>query len=142
MKRALKSHCLSPTCDIDDAAESLGETAAGDAATLQNARSPQLNLECLYGDGPVDHRCLYQRNDPAKFLLGVHGTDVQRNSQGIAIDNRLVQRGDRYFYRDFTGRSRVCRLDYGPMVHRNKAADDIGSTSAGYRRSPMVLRSR
>ncbi|MFZ0096728.1 MAG: peroxidase family protein [Pseudolabrys sp.] len=56
-----------------------------DTAALQNARSPQLNLECLYGDGPVGHPFLYQRNDPAKFLLGTHGTDVQRNSEGIAV---------------------------------------------------------
>ena len=94
--------------DIDDPAESLGETPAGwpvfgqfvahditadrstlrshaDTAALQNARSPQLNLECLYGDGPVGHPFLYQRNDPAKFLLGTHGADVQRNSEGIAV---------------------------------------------------------
>jgi hypothetical protein len=70
--------------DVDDSAESLGETAAGwpifgqfvahditadrstlrshaDTAALQNARSLQLNLECLYGDGPVGHPFLYQR---------------------------------------------------------------------------------
>ena len=94
--------------DVDDSAESLGETAAGwpifgqfvahditadrstlrshfDAAPLLNARSPQLNLECLYGDGPVGHPFLYQRSDPAKFLLGTHGTDMQRNPEGIAV---------------------------------------------------------
>lgn len=94
--------------DVDDSTESLGETAAGwpifgqfvahditadrstlrshvDTAALQNARSPKLNLECLYGDGPVGHPFLYQRNDPAKFLLGTHGTDVQRNSEGVAV---------------------------------------------------------
>src|SRR5262252_1370034 len=27
-----------------------------DAAALTNARTPQLNLECLYGDGPIGHR--------------------------------------------------------------------------------------
>ena len=53
--------------------------------TLRNARSPQLNLECLYGDGPVGHPFLYQRNDPAKFLLGLDGADVPRNAEGIAI---------------------------------------------------------
>jgi hypothetical protein len=60
--------------DIDDSPDSLGDTAAGwpifgqfvahditadrsglrsptDTAELRNARSPQLNLECLYGDG-------------------------------------------------------------------------------------------
>ena len=94
--------------DIDDPEGSLDETAAGwpifgqfvahditadrsslrshaDAAALSNARSPQLNLECLYGDGPVGHPFLYQRNDPAKFLLGVNGADLQRNAEGIAV---------------------------------------------------------
>jgi hypothetical protein len=94
--------------DIDDSAEALGEVAAGwpifgqfvahditadrsalrvhtDTAVLRNARSPQLNLECLYGDGPVGHPFLYQRNDPAKFLLGARGADVQRNQEGIAV---------------------------------------------------------
>ena len=56
-----------------------------DAAALQNARSPQLNLECLYGDGPVGHPFLYQRNDPAKFVLGPGGADLQRNAEGIAV---------------------------------------------------------
>jgi hypothetical protein len=94
--------------DVGDTVDSLGEAAAGwpifgqfvahditadrsilrshaDTAELRNARSPQLNLECLYGDGPVGHPFLYQRDDPAKFLLGSGGTDVQRNSDGIAV---------------------------------------------------------
>jgi len=94
--------------DIDDSPDSLGDTAAGwpifgqfvahditaDRSTLRshantpelhNARSPQLNLECLYGDGPTGHPFLYQRDDSAKFLLGVDGADVQRNAEGIAI---------------------------------------------------------
>lgn len=94
--------------DIEDSAESLGDTAAGwpifgqfvahditadrsilrsraDTAELRNARSPQLNLECLYGDGPTGHPFLYQREDSAKFLLGPAGADVQRNAEGIAI---------------------------------------------------------
>lgn len=94
--------------DIDDAPESLSDTAAGwpifgqfvahditadrsilrshaNTAELHNARSPQLNLECLYGDGPTGHPFLYQRDDPAKFLLGLDGADLQRNAQGIAV---------------------------------------------------------
>src|SRR5262249_55779276 len=94
--------------DIDDAPDSLGDTAAGwpifgqfvahditadrsllrshaNTAELHNARSPKLNLECLYGDGPTGHPFLYQRDDSAKFLLGVDGADVQRNAEGIAI---------------------------------------------------------
>lgn len=94
--------------DIDDSPDSLGETAAGwpifgqfvahditadrsilrshtDSAELHNARSPLLNLECLYGDGPTGHPFLYQRDDPAKFLLGLEGLDVPRNAEGIAL---------------------------------------------------------
>src|SRR5258707_117945 len=47
--------------------------------TLRNARAPQLNLECLYGDGPVGHPFLFRRDDPAKFLLGLDDADVPRN---------------------------------------------------------------
>src|SRR5712691_7686142 len=56
-----------------------------DPTRLRNARSPQLNLECLYGDGPVGHPYLFQRNDPAKLLLGADGQDVLRNGEGTAI---------------------------------------------------------
>lgn len=55
------------------------------SAELHNARSPQLNLECLYGDVPTGNPFLYQRDDPAKFLLGPDGVDVQRNAEGIAV---------------------------------------------------------
>ena len=94
--------------DIEDSPDSLGETAAGwpifgqfvahdvtadrsilrdhtNTEELHNARSPQLNLECLYGDGPTGNPFLYQRDDPAKFLLGLDGLDLQRNAEGIAI---------------------------------------------------------
>jgi hypothetical protein len=94
--------------DVDDTPDSLGDAAAGwpifgqfvahditadrsilrshaETAELRNARSPQLNLECLYGDGPTGNPFLYQRDDPAKFLLGSGGADVQRNADGIAI---------------------------------------------------------
>src|SRR5580704_14488523 len=94
--------------DADDSPDSLGDTAAGwpifgqflahditadrsmlrshaNTEELSNARSPQLNLENLYGDGPTGHPFLYQRDDPAKFLLGPDGADVQLNADGIAI---------------------------------------------------------
>jgi hypothetical protein len=98
-------------CDCGDAVDapgSLGEVAAGwpifgqfvahdvtadrsalrshvDPSALRNARAPQMNLECLYGDGPVGHPFLFQRADPAKLLLGVDGADVPRNAEGTAI---------------------------------------------------------
>ena len=94
--------------DRDDSPETLGSAEAGwpifgqfvahditadrsapkphvDPTELRNARSPRLNLEYLYGDGPVGHPFLYQRNDPAKLLASPGGNDVLRNSEGIAI---------------------------------------------------------
>jgi hypothetical protein len=94
--------------DVEDDEASLGTEAAGwpffgqfvahdltadrsalqshvDPARLRNARSPQLNLECLYGDGPVGHPYLFQRTDPAKLLTGADGQDVLRNGEGTAI---------------------------------------------------------
>ncbi len=96
--------------DADDDRASLGREAAGwpffgqfvahditadrsalkvgtsaDPSRLRNARSPQLNLECLYGDGPVGHPYLFRRDDPAKLLTSPDGFDVLRNSEGTAI---------------------------------------------------------
>src|ERR1700722_16109798 len=76
--------------DVDDSFDSLGNTAAGwpifgqfvahditaDRSTLRshanipelrNARSPRLDLETLYGDGPTGNPYLYQRDHSAKF---------------------------------------------------------------------------
>jgi hypothetical protein len=57
---------------------------------LRNFRSPQLNLECLYGDGPVGNPYLFDATDPDKLLLGVDAggapaRDLPRNQQGVAL---------------------------------------------------------
>ena len=54
-----------------------------DATTIANFRSPRINLECLYGAGPVGAPFLYDARDPAK-LLAADG-DVPRNAQGTAL---------------------------------------------------------
>jgi hypothetical protein len=60
--------------------------AAGAAPeTLRNARSPKLDLEMLYADGPIGSPYLFDLDDPAKFLLGPDGADVPRNQQEVAI---------------------------------------------------------
>jgi hypothetical protein len=94
--------------ETDDLPEALGSEAAGwpffgqfighditadrsrlrtqvDPAGLRNARSEFLNLECLYGDGPIGHPFLFQRQDPAKLLTDPSGHDVLRNAEGTAI---------------------------------------------------------
>lgn len=59
-----------------------------DVTTLQNFRKPRLDLECLYGAGPVGQPYLYDVHDPDKFLIGSSGIttgDLPRNSQGLAL---------------------------------------------------------
>lgn len=56
-----------------------------DHRIIANHRAPRLNLECLYGGGPGGSPYLFDRDDPAQFLLPVGAHDVPRTSQGIAI---------------------------------------------------------
>jgi hypothetical protein len=69
----------------DITADRSAPQAHADISRLRNARSPRLNLEGLYGDGPVGHPFLFQRDDPAKLLTAPGGRDLLRNSEGIAI---------------------------------------------------------
>ena len=73
--------------DITADRSPLVHQAAGER--IENFRVPRANLECIYGDGPVGNPFLYQRDDPAKLLLGVNDAgeegDVPRNREGIAV---------------------------------------------------------
>ncbi len=50
---------------------------------LWNARAPRLDLECVYGDGPVGNPFMYDKDDPDKLLL--EAGDLPRNRQGVAL---------------------------------------------------------
>jgi hypothetical protein len=69
----------------DITADRSAPQAHADLSQLRNARSPRLNLEGLYGDGPVGHPFLFRRDDPAKLLTTPGGRDVLRNIEGTAI---------------------------------------------------------
>jgi hypothetical protein len=45
-------------------------THHAELAEIRNARSPRANLEVVYGDGPAGMPFLYDRDDPAKLLVG------------------------------------------------------------------------
>jgi len=59
------------------------------AGEHQNFRSPRLDLDCLYGDGPVGNLFLHDANDADKLLLGMKAAgepdDLPRNHQGVAL---------------------------------------------------------
>ena len=56
---------------------------------LHNFRTPALNLESLYSNGPTGDPFMFDRDDPALFLLGRDDTDAPndepRNVQGRAL---------------------------------------------------------
>jgi hypothetical protein len=59
-----------------------------DVGKLQNFRSPRLDLECIYGAGPVGQPYLYDLRDPDKLLIGRGESttgDLPRNDQGLAL---------------------------------------------------------
>jgi hypothetical protein len=66
-------------------------THHAELAEVRNARSPRANLECVYGDGPAGMPFLYDRDDPAKLLVGLgrndagRPADLPRNPQGVAL---------------------------------------------------------
>ena len=64
-------------------------TDRGDTELLRNVRGARLDLELLYGEGPVGNPYLYSRHDPARLLLGRSGSgqedDLPRNPEGIAL---------------------------------------------------------
>ena len=59
-----------------------------EVSTLTNFRSPRLDLECVYGSGPVGQPYLYDVHDPDKLLIGPSDSpigDLPRNAQGLAL---------------------------------------------------------
>ncbi len=66
-----------------DVVTSLGEVA-GDPSKLENLRTPKLDLDSIYGNGPEASPYLYSED---KLILGTDNNplDVQRNRLGTAI---------------------------------------------------------
>src|SRR5262245_58568995 len=60
-----------------------------DVRGLRNFRSPRLDLEVVYGAGPVGQPYLFQRDDGDKLLVGRNDRgepdDLPRNADGMAI---------------------------------------------------------
>jgi hypothetical protein len=59
-----------------------------DVRNLQNFRKPRLDLECVYGAGPVGQPYLYDVHDPDKLLIDHSQSsrgDLPRNDQGLAL---------------------------------------------------------
>jgi hypothetical protein len=59
----------------------------GEVNSPENFRKPRLDLESLYGAGPIGQPYLYDVRDPDKFLIGDSNgvDDLPRNEQGLAL---------------------------------------------------------
>jgi hypothetical protein len=69
--------------DITADRSPLGHRA--DLDRVKNFRTPRANLEGVYAAGPTGSPYLFQKDDPAKLLVGEGGHDVPRNHEGIAL---------------------------------------------------------
>lgn len=94
-------HALLAPGDLDGACDGAATSADGGgpagwpffgelvAHDITFDRSPRADLGCLYGHGPVSSPFLYQRDDPAKLLIGTNElgepADLPRNHEGIAL---------------------------------------------------------
>ena len=62
---------------------------AKDPNKLHNFRTPRIDLDCLYGEGPDDEPFMYDKNRGGMFLIGQVGDslepDLPRNIQGTAL---------------------------------------------------------
>jgi Animal haem peroxidase len=72
--------------DITADRSPLGKRA--DLSLIHNFRTPRANLECVY-DAGTGTPFLYERDDPARLLIGINDRgapdDVPRNQQGVAL---------------------------------------------------------
>jgi len=69
-----------------DATSALGTRIVPE--TIRNVRTPSLDLDCIYGDGPEASPFLYGKDDTANFLLYGNATnpfDLPRNKNGTAL---------------------------------------------------------
>jgi hypothetical protein len=86
---------------------------------LRNYRRPRLDLEAVYGDGPLAQVYFYDNDDGDKLLLGLNDrgqpNDLPRNRQGIAIIGDA--RNDTYLF--------IAQLHVALLKLHNRLVDEV-----------------
>src|SRR5262245_28663376 len=111
-----------------------------DAAALTNARTPQLNLECLYGDGPIGQPFLFRRDDAAKLLLSRDANDVQRKlreRQSSATHGTIRTSSCRRCISRSRGRTTDSSMPHACAVLRTQTCSPTPASCAGTIREPF-----
>jgi Animal haem peroxidase len=119
------THFMGQFIDHDitfDTSSKLGVTT--DPFTSPNGRTPSLDLDSMYGSGPVGSSSLYNSKDPAKLLIASGGTypdgtkgfeDLPRLSDGTAVIGD--PRNDEHMM--------IAGLHCAFILFHNRAVDDI-----------------
>jgi Animal haem peroxidase len=104
-----------------DTSSTLGKKT--DPLTSPNGRTPALDLDSLYGAGPIGSSALYDPTDPAKLLIDSGGLfeDLPRTTDGTAIIGD--PRNDENMM--------IAGLQCAFILFHNRAVDDVRSDGAG-----------
>ena len=90
---------------------------------VKNFHKPRIDLECLYGDGPVAQPYFYDRDDTDKLLIGFNDTgepnDLARNPQGVALIPDA--RNDTYLF--------ISQLHLALQKLHNRLVDEVRAAS-------------
>jgi heme peroxidase len=105
--------------DITADRSPLGHRA--DLEQVRNFRTPRANLEGVYAAGPMGSPYLFQKDDPAKLLLGEGGHDVPRNHEGIALVGD--QRNDVHLF--------MSQMQVGFIKTHNRIVDRLREDGVG-----------
>jgi len=95
-----------------------------DPLTSPNGRTPQLDLDSVYGSGPVASAALYDSTDPAKLLIGFGGLfeDLPRTSDGTSTAIIGDPRNDEHMI--------IAGLHCAFILFHNRAVDEVRSHGA------------
>ena len=118
-----------------------------DLQKVHNFRSPRLDLECIYGAGPVGQPYLYDIEDPDKLLIGHRGAKLYVGSvlkrfpdMNVTIED-MVAEGDKVVVRNIwrcTDPATGKRLHFGGIVIWRVARGQIAERWA-YLESPKPV---
>jgi hypothetical protein len=102
-----------------DVTTSLARTVDGD---VPNVRTPTLDLDCIYGDGPEAHRYLH-RDDGARLLTGADqpGATIEQRNDLLRTPNGRAIIGD---FRNDENRI-ISQLQLGMINFHNATCDAL-----------------
>ena len=115
-----------------DATSEIGKKI--DPSTVTNLRTPSLDLDCVYGNGPEASPHLYSHDRPGFLLFGTkdNPNDLPRNSHGTALigdprndENHILAQIQGTF---------IClhNIIMTQMMNDPKKVDEVLSKSSGY----------